>query len=399
MLQGKKILLGVSGSIAAYKTAVLTRLLIKAGAEVKIVMTPAAKDFVTPLSLSTLSKNPVLVDLAENDSWANHVMLGRWADVMLIAPLSCNTLSKMASGLCDNLLMAVYLSATCPVVVAPAMDEDMWHHASTKANLKKIASYGNIIIPVESGELASGLIGEGRMAEPETIVAWLSSFFLQRLELTGKKILVTAGPTYEPIDPVRFIGNHSSGKMGAALAEEMQKRGAEVTVVLGPSDITINPGVKVIKVRSAEEMFNACDKIFPNTDIAVMSAAVADYTPVKTAKEKIKKTENGLAVELTKTKDILKHLGANKKEHQFLVGFALETNNEKENALKKLQSKNADMIVLNSLNDAGAGFGHDTNKITIFDRTGNIFPFETKTKKEVAVDIVNTIIQQLHAKN
>lgn len=399
MLQGKKILLGVSGSIAAYKTAVLTRLLIKAGAEVKIVMTPAAKDFVTPLSLSTLSKNPVLVDLAENDSWANHVMLGRWADVMLIAPLSCNTLSKMASGLCDNLLMAVYLSATCPVVVAPAMDEDMWHHASTKANLKKIASYGNIIIPVESGELASGLIGEGRMAEPETIVAWLSSFFLQRLELTGKKILVTAGPTYEPIDPVRFIGNHSSGKMGAALAEEMQKRGAEVTVVLGPSDITINPGVKVIKVRSAEEMFNACDKIFPSTDIAVMSAAVADYTPVKTAKEKIKKTENGLAVELTKTKDILKHLGANKKEHQFLVGFALETNNEKENALKKLQSKNADMIVLNSLNDAGAGFGHDTNKITIFDRTGNIFPFETKTKKEVAVDIVNTIIQQLHAKN
>lgn len=399
MLQGKKILLGVSGSIAAYKTAVLTRLLIKAGAEVKIVMTPAAKDFVTPLSLSTLSKNPVLVDLAENDSWANHVMLGRWADVMLIAPLSCNTLSKMASGLCDNLLMAVYLSATCPVVVAPAMDEDMWHHASTKANLKKITSYGNIIIPVESGELASGLIGEGRMAEPETIVAWLSSFFLQRLELTGKKILVTAGPTYEPIDPVRFIGNHSSGKMGAALAEEMQKRGAEVTVVLGPSDITINPGVKVIKVRSAEEMFNACDKIFPSTDIAVMSAAVADYTPVKTAKEKIKKTENGLAVELTQTKDILKHLGANKKEHQFLVGFALETNNEKENALKKLQSKNADMIVLNSLNDAGAGFGHDTNKITIFDRTGNIFPFETKTKKEVAVDIVNTIIQQLHAKN
>lgn len=399
MLQGKKILLGVSGSIAAYKTAVLTRLLIKAGAEVKIVMTPAAKDFVTPLSLSTLSKNPVLVDLAENDSWANHVMLGRWADVMLIAPLSCNTLSKMASGLCDNLLMAVYLSATCPVVVAPAMDEDMWHHASTKANLKKIASYGNIIIPVESGELASGLIGEGRMAEPETIVAWLSSFFLQRLELTGKKILVTAGPTYEPIDPVRFIGNHSSGKMGAALAEEMQKRGAEVTVVLGPSDIAINPGVKVIKVRSAEEMFNACDKIFPSTDIAVMSAAVADYTPVKTAKEKIKKTENGLAVELTQTKDILKHLGANKKEHQFLVGFALETNNEKENALKKLQSKNADMIVLNSLNDAGAGFGHDTNKITIFDRTGNIFPFETKTKKEVAVDIVNTIIQQLHAKN
>ncbi|HMU09979.1 MAG TPA: bifunctional phosphopantothenoylcysteine decarboxylase/phosphopantothenate--cysteine ligase CoaBC [Ferruginibacter sp.] len=399
MLQGKKILLGVTGSIAAYKTAVLTRLLIKAGAEVKIVMTPAAKDFVTPLSLSTLSKNPVLVDLAENDSWSNHVLLGRWADVMMIAPLSCNTLSKMAVGLCDNLLMAVYLSATCPVVVAPAMDEDMWHHASTKANLKKIASFGNLIIPVENGELASGLIGEGRMAEPETILTWLGSFFLQRLELTGKKILVTAGPTYEPIDPVRFIGNHSSGKMGAAIAEEMQKRGAQVTVVLGPSDININSGVKIINVGSAEEMFNACDKIFPDTDIAVMSAAVADYTPVRTAKEKIKKTENDFAVELTKTKDILKYLGTHKKEHQFLVGFALETNNERENALKKLQSKNADMIVLNSLNDAGAGFGHDTNKITIFDRTGNVFPFETKTKKEVAVDIVNTIIQQLHAKN
>lgn len=399
MLQGKKILLGVTGSIAAYKTAVLTRLLIKAGAEVKIVMTPAAKDFVTPLSLSTLSKNPVLIDLAENDSWSNHVLLGRWADVIMIAPLSCNTLSKMAVGLCDNLLMAVYLSATCPVVVAPAMDEDMWHHASTKANLKKIASFGNLIIPVENGELASGLIGEGRMAEPETILTWLGSFFLQRLELTGKKILVTAGPTYEPIDPVRFIGNHSSGKMGAAIAEEMQKRGAQVTVVLGPSDININSGVKIINVGSAEEMFNACDKIFPDTDIAVMSAAVADYTPVRTAKEKIKKTENDFAVELTKTKDILKYLGTHKKEHQFLVGFALETNNERENALKKLQSKNADMIVLNSLNDVGAGFGHDTNKITIFDRTGNVFPFETKTKKEVAVDIVNTIIQQLHAKN
>lgn len=398
MLQGKKILLGVSGSIAAYKTAILTRLLIKAGAEVRIVMTPAAKDFVTPLSLSTLSKNPVLVDLAENDSWANHVMLGRWADVMLVAPLSCNTLSKMASGLCDNLLMAVYLSATCPVVVAPAMDEDMWQHASTKENLKKIALFGNIVIPVENGELASGLIGEGRMAEPETIIKWLRDF-LQKLELTGKKILVTAGPTYEPIDPVRFIGNHSSGKMGAAIAEEMQRRGAEVTVVLGPSDISMNNGIKVIKVKSAEEMFNACDKIFPETDIAVMSAAVADYTPVKTAKEKIKKTENDLAVELTKTKDILKHLGAGKKAHQFLVGFALETNNEEENALKKLQSKNADMIVLNSLNDAGAGFGHDTNKITIFNRTGNPISFETKTKKEVAVDIVNNIIQQLHAKN
>jgi phosphopantothenoylcysteine decarboxylase/phosphopantothenate--cysteine ligase len=399
MLQGKKILLGVTGSIAAYKSAVLTRLLIKAGAEVKIVMTPSAKDFVTPLSLSTLSKNPVLADLSENDSWANHVMLGRWADIMLIAPLSCNTLSKMANGSCDNLLMAVYLSANCPVVVAPAMDEDMWHHATTKNNLHTINSFGNHVIPVENGELASGLVGDGRMAEPESIVNWLNNFFLNRSELKGKKILITAGPTYEPIDPVRFIGNHSSGKMGAAIAEEMYKRGAVVTLVLGPSHIKINEGIKVIKVRSADEMFNACESVFPVSDVAVMSAAVADYTPLNTAKEKIKKTENDFSVQLTKTKDILKHLGEQKRNDQLLVGFALETNNEKENALKKLQFKNADMIVLNSLNDAGAGFGHDTNKITIFDKTGKEHPFETKSKKDVAVDIVNTIIQLLHAKN
>ncbi len=399
MLQGKKILLGISGSIAAYKSAVLTRLLVKAGAEVKIVMTPAAKDFVTPLSLSTLSKNPVLVDLTENDSWANHVMLGRWADMMLIAPLSCNTLSKMASGLCDNLLMAVYLSATCPVVVAPAMDEDMWHHSTTKKNLKTINSFGNYIIPVENGELASGLIGDGRMAEPETILNWLNRFFLNEGELKGKKILVTAGPTYEPIDPVRFIGNHSSGKMGVAIAEEMSKRGAEVTLVLGPSDINVTSNVKVIKVSSAEEMYNACTKVFHGSDIAVMSAAVADYTPVNFASEKIKKTENDLSLELTKTRDILKELGKHKRKDQFLVGFALETENEKENALKKLRSKNADMIVLNSLKDAGAGFGHDTNKITIFDKAGGVYPFDMKSKKDVAIDIVNTIIQLLHAKN
>lgn len=399
MLHGKKILLGVSGSIAAYKTAVLARLLVKAGAEVKIVMTPAARDFVTPLSLSTLSKNPVLADLTENDSWANHVMLGRWADIMLIAPLSCNTLAKMANGICDNLLMAVYLSATCPVVVAPAMDEDMWHHASTKSNLQKISVFGNNIIPVENGELASGLVGEGRMAEPETIIAWLNRFFLTELELKGKKVLITAGPTYESIDPVRFIGNHSSGKMGAAIAEEMRKRGASVTLVLGPSDISLNSGIEVIHVRSAEEMFNACEEVFSSVDIAVMSAAVADYTPAKISKEKIKKEEAGFAVELTRTKDILKHLGSQKRADQFIVGFALETNNEEENALKKLKSKNADMIVLNSLNDAGAGFGHDTNKITIFDKDGNVLTFDTKSKKEVASDIVNTIIQRLHAKN
>ena len=397
MLEGKKILLGISGSIAAYKSAILTRLLVKAGAEVKIVMTPAAKDFVTPLSLSTLSKNPALSDLAENDSWANHVMLGRWADIMLIAPLSANTLSKMATGLCDNLLMAVYLSATCPVAAAPAMDEDMWHHGTTKKNLEIISNFGNHIIPVEHGELASGLVGEGRMAEPETIVKWLEGFFLTENELKGKKILITAGPTYEPIDPVRFIGNHSSGKMGIAIAEEMQKRGAEVSMVLGPSNVKVAAGIKLIKVKTAAEMFSACEKIFPETDIAIMSAAVADYTPVKTSTEKIKKTENDFSVQLTKTKDILKTLGVLKKNGQLLIGFALETNNETENALQKLQSKNADMIILNSLQDAGAGFGHDTNKITIFDKTGKSYPFDLKSKEEVAKDIVNSIIQLLHA--
>ena len=399
MLQNKKILLGVTGSIAAYKTAVLTRLLVKAGAEVKIVMTSSAKDFVTPLSLSTLSKNPVLADLAENDSWANHVMLGRWADVMLIAPLSCNTLAKMATGLCDNLLMAVYLSATCPVVVAPAMDEDMWHHSTTKNNLETLSTSGNHIIPVENGELASGLLGEGRMAEPESIVSWLNSFFLHENELSGKKILITAGPTYEKIDPVRFIGNHSSGKMGVAIAEEMKSRGGDVTLILGPSSIKVNGGIHVINVTSAAEMLEACEKKFATADITIMSAAVADYTPVQPADEKIKKTENDFAVSLTKTTDILKKLGGLKTNNQVLVGFALETNNEKEYALQKLQTKNADLIVLNSLQDAGAGFGHDTNKITIFDKTGKAYPFDIKSKKEVAKDIVNTIIQQFYAKN
>jgi len=399
MLQNKKILLGVTGSIAAYKTAVLVRLLVKAGAEVKVVMTTAAKDFVTPLSLSTLSKNPVLYDLAENDSWANHVMLGRWADVMLVAPLSCNTLAKMAIGLCDNLLTAVYLSATCPVVVAPAMDEDMWHHASTKKNLDALKGFGNHIIPAEHGELASGLTGEGRMAEPETIVNWLNSFFLHQNELSGKQILITAGPTYEKIDPVRFIGNHSSGKMGIAIAEEIKSRGGDVTLVLGPSGIKVNNGIRVINVTSAAEMLQACEANFATADIAIMSAAVADYTPVQPAKEKIKKTEGELTVQLTKTTDILKTLGGLKTASQVLVGFALETNDEKEYALQKLQTKNADMIVLNSLQDAGAGFGHDTNKITIFDKTGKAYPFDVKSKKEVAKDIVNTIIQQFYAKN
>ncbi len=397
MLTGKKILLGITGSIAAYKSAVLVRLLVKQGAEVKVIMTTAAKDFVTPLSLSTLSKNDVLADITDNDTWANHVMLGRWADVMLIAPLSCNTLAKMANGLCDNLLMAVYLSATCPVLVAPAMDEDMGHHNSTKENLKKITSFNNQIIPVEKGELASGLVGEGRMAEPENIVHWLEIFFSNKLELNGKKVLITAGPTYEAIDPVRFIGNHSSGKMGVAIAEEMKNRGANVTLVLGPSNINVSENIEVIKVKSANEMYEACINHFEKTDIAVMSAAVADYTPVSTASQKIKKNENTFNIELTKTKDILKSLGEKKKTKQILVGFALETNNEKEYALKKLQTKNADMIVLNSLNDAGAGFGYDTNRITIFDKHNNEYKFDTKSKKEVAKDIVNTIIKLLHA--
>lgn len=393
MLKGKKILLGVSGSIAAYKSAVLTRLLIRAGAEVKVIMTPAAKDFVTPLSLSTLSKNPVLHDLADNDSWANHVMLGRWADVMLIAPLSCNTLAKMAHGECDNLLMAVYLSATCPVVVAPAMDEDMWLHPSTKENLQKIAGFGNEIIPVDKGELASGLFGEGRMAEPEAIIDWLNDHFTNRQQFAGKKVLITAGPTQEAIDPVRYISNHSSGKMGIAIAEELHKRGAEVVLILGPSSIPVKPGIHTIPVRSAADMYAVCQEQFPSCSIGIMSAAVADYTPVQAAKAKIKKDSDFFSLELTKTKDILRSLGEQKRSDQFLVGFALETDNEKAYALKKLESKNADMIVLNSLNDKGAGFGYDTNKITIFDRKGTEYAFDTRSKKEVAKDIINTLIQ------
>lgn len=399
MLQGKKILIGITGSIAAYKSILLVRLLVKAGAEVKIIMTPAAKEFVSPLTLSTLSKNKVLVDLFDGDSWANHVMLGRWADVMVIAPLSCNSLAKMAGGFCDNLLMAVYLSATCPVVVAPAMDEDMWKHPSTKINIDKILSYGNKLIPVESGELASGLIGPGRMAEPETIVSFLNNTFFLPKDLAGKKALVTAGPTYEAIDPVRFVGNHSSGKMGIAIARELYSRGAEVTLVLGPSSqlITDN-GIIVKRVKTAEEMYKACTEVFPLTDIAVMSAAVADYTPAAKAGEKIKKQADTWQLEFKKTRDILKSLGERKSDKQFLAGFALETNNEKEYALNKLKSKNADMIVMNSLRDEGAGFGHDTNKITIFDKAGHEYNFDTKSKTAVAKDIVDTITRLLNAK-
>lgn len=397
MLKGKKILLGITGSIAAYKAILLVRLLVKAGAEVKVIMTESAKNFVSPLVLSTLSNNKVLVDLFDEDTWANHVMLGRWADVMLIAPLSCNTLAKMANGQCDNLLLAVYLSATCPVVVSPAMDEDMWHHASTKRNVELLKSYGNHIIDVEKGELASGLIGEGRMAEPETIMQYLTEHFFRSRELSGKKVLITAGPTYEALDPVRFIGNHSTGKMGFALAEAFYLKGADVELVTGPTHQHTNyNGIKVTKVTSAQNMYDACVSIFPGADIAVMSAAVADYRPIEVANEKIKKTNEDLTIQLSKTKDILKSLGEQKKNGQLLVGFALETNNEKQYALNKLQSKNADMIVLNSLRDKNAGFGHDTNKVTIFDKEGNEFALDLASKQNIAADIVNIIIQKIN---
>jgi phosphopantothenoylcysteine decarboxylase / phosphopantothenate---cysteine ligase len=394
MWKGKKILLGISGSIAAYKSVYLVRALVKAGAEVKVVMTPSAKDFVSPLTLSTLSRNSILTDLFDENNWANHVMLGRWADVMLIAPLSCNTLAKMTTGQCDNLLMAVYLSATCPVVVAPAMDEDMWHHPITQKNLATLQSFGNTIIPVEKGELASGLFGDGRMAEPDQIVDFVANRFFLTKSLVGKKALVTAGPTYEAIDPVRFIGNHSSGRMGMAIAKELHARGAEVTLVLGPvpgGGFSAN-GIRIVHVVSAQQMYEASESAFESVDLAVMAAAVADYTPAVKANEKIKKKEDSFNIELTKTKDILKSLGRQKKKGQVLVGFALETNDEKANAKKKLEEKNADMIVLNSLKDEGAGFGHITNRITIFHKDGREVPFELKSKQDVAKDIVDTII-------
>ena len=398
MLKGKKIVLGITGSIAAYKSIYLVRLLIKAGAEVKVIITPAAKDFVSSLTLSTLSRNKVLADLFDEQSWANHVMLGRWADIMVIAPLSCNTLAKMANGQCDNLLVATYLSATCPVIVAPAMDEDMWNHPATKTNLKKLEIVGNKIIPVEKGDLASGLYGEGRMAEPEQIIDFITANFFLTRPLEGKKAIVTAGPTYEPIDPVRFIGNHSSGKMGIAIAKELYNRGAGVTLIIGPTSIDTNlTGISVISVKTAGEMYKASTDAFNTADMAIMAAAVADYTPVNPEKEKIKKKEEYFTLELTRTKDILKSLGEKKNAGQVLIGFALETYNERKFAIEKLQCKQADMIIMNSLNDAGAGFGLDTNKITIFEKGGQEFNFEIKSKTEVAKDIVDTIIRLYYA--
>ena len=400
MLSGKRILLGVSGSIAAYKIAVLTRLLVKAGAEVKVVMTPAARDFVTPLTLATLSKNPVFSTFTKDDTgaWHNHVELGLWADVMVIAPASANTVAKMANGICDNLLLAVYLSARCKVMVAPAMDLDMLRHPSTQHNIQKLMGFGHEVIDSNYGELASGLVGNGRMAEPEEVVERLTNFFQRNQKLQGKKALVTAGPTHEAIDPVRFIGNNSSGKMGFAIAEELANLGAEVSLISGPTHLsTSNQSIKIKRVTSAEEMFEASVSLFPFADITVLSAAVADFSPSTKAAQKIKKNEAGLTLALTQTKDIAAALGKIKKPGQFTVGFALETENEIENAEKKIISKNFDLIVLNSLNDHGAGFGHDTNQITLIDKKSQVQKFSLKTKKEVARDIVNAIIDRTHA--
>jgi len=399
MLEGKNIVLGICGSIAAYKSATLVRLLIKAGANVQVVMTPEATDFITPLTLSTLSKNPVLVDYftPETGEWNNHVELGLWANVFIIAPASANTLAKMAGGLCDNLLTAVYLSAKCPVYFAPAMDLDMWKHPSTVENVETLQSFGNIMIKPGNGELASGLHGEGRMAEPEEIIDFLSADIKKKLPLVNQKILVTAGPTYEAIDPVRFIGNHSSGKMGFAIADELALRGADVILVTGPSAQTSKQrSVKRVDVTSAAQMLEACEQYYANVQACIMSAAVADYTPVNVADHKIKKqADNHLNIELKTTVDILKTLGEKKRSDQLLVGFALETNDEELNAIQKLKKKNLDFIVLNSLNDTGAGFKGDTNKITIIDSNLQKTTFNLKTKDEVARDICNKLTDLL----
>jgi phosphopantothenoylcysteine decarboxylase / phosphopantothenate---cysteine ligase len=389
-----KVILGVSGSIAAYKSAHLVRLLIKKEAEVQVLMTGAAASFITPLTLATLSKRAVFSDVHNESGWNNHVDLGLWADALVIAPATANTLAKLANGLCDNILSAVYLSARCPVFVAPAMDVDMWHHPSTRANMERLRAYGVEIIPVGHGELASGLVGEGRMAEPEEIVAYLEQFFNQKKPLSGKTALVTAGPTYEALDPVRFIGNHSTGKMGIAIAEKLANQGAKVRLVLGPtSQKTNHPNIEVIRVMSAQQMFDACVQVYTHTDISVMSAAVADYRPKEFSDTKIKKKDSEMNVELAKTIDIAAYLGKNKQENQILVGFALETNNELENARKKIESKNLDFVVLNSMQDKGAGFGHDTNKISIIHRSGKQIEFELKSKTDVAADIVQEIVQ------
>ncbi len=400
MLKNKNILIGVTASIAAYKAAFLVRLLVKKGANVKVVMTEASTQFITTLTLSTLSKNPVLINFTKDNSgdWNNHVELGLWADAIVIAPASANTIAKMANGLCDNLLSAIYLSAKSTVYVAPAMDLDMYKHKSTKDNLKRLESFGNKIIHPGTGELASGLHGEGRMAEPEEIVLAVEKDLLKGMPFRGKKILITAGPTYEAIDPVRFIGNHSSGKMGFAVAENFAAQGAEVTLICGPNNLkTKNQNIHRIDITSADELFLASVKAFKNSDIAVLSAAVADYKPAKVSSQKIKKADSEKIVELIPTKDTLAELGRLKTKKQLLIGFALETENETSNAKLKIKKKNLDLIILNSLNDKGAGFKTDTNKIAIIDKNNKITKFELKSKDEVAKDIIKAI-QHLKSK-
>lgn len=396
-MKGKRIIIGVTGGIAAYKTAYLVREFIKAGAEVKVLMTHAAKEFITPLTMATLSKNPVLTDFfnPENGDWNSHVDLGLWADALVIAPATANTLAKMNYGIADNLLLTSYLSAKCPVFFAPAMDLDMYQHPATQKNIKELINRGNVCIDADSGELASGLIGKGRMAEPLKIFNGLASFFNKKRSLSGKKVLITAGPTYETIDPVRFIGNYSSGKMGYALAKECRDRGAEVRLISGPVNIAKPENIELIDVTSAKQMLDACIKNFPDTDIAIMNAAVADYTPSKTSDKKIKRKGDDLTIELKPTKDIAAALGNLKSDKQILIGFALETDNEEQNAAGKLKRKKLDFIVLNSLQDRGAGFGHDTNKISIISKDNIIKKFELKHKAEVASDIVDVLAEQL----
>jgi phosphopantothenoylcysteine decarboxylase/phosphopantothenate--cysteine ligase len=401
MLNGKNVLLGITGGIAAYKTTFLVRLFIKAGANVKIILTDSASSFVSPLTLSTLAKNPVVLDFVKTEDntvdWNNHVEMGLWADLMVIAPATANTMSKMTIGNCDNILMATYLSAKCPVFVAPAMDLDMYKHPSTKSSLEALASFGNFIIPATNGELASGLVGEGRMAEPEDIVEFIKKQLSVGLPLSGKKVLITAGPTYEAIDPVRFIGNHSSGLMGFELAKTAASLGAEVYLVTGPTHLSVtHDNIHVVHVVSADDMYHSAQMYYDTSDIVICAAAVADYRPKTIAEQKIKKSEENFTIELVKNKDILKTFGDNKKQ-QFLVGFALETENEVENAKGKLKRKNLDAIVLNSMRDKGAGFGGATNKISFIDTNSNITTFELKTKAEVAVDIFNEIIKRRYA--
>ncbi len=401
MLQGKNILLGITGGIAAYKTTFLVRILIKAGANVKVILTESAGSFVSSLTLATLSKNPVISSFVKEESnttdWNNHVELGLWADMMIIAPATANTLSKMANGTCDNFLLATYLSAKCPVFFAPAMDLDMYAHPTTKKSIDTLISFGNLLIPAAHGELASGLVGEGRMAEPEEIVQSLVDHLSKDLPLTGKKVMITAGPTYEAIDPVRFIGNHASGKMGFALAEEAAAQGASVLLITGPSALELeHTNTSLKRVTTATEMFDESHAHFADMDYVICAAAVADYRPKEVAKEKIKKKDSAMVLDLVKNEDILASLGEIKKD-QFLVGFALETENELENAKKKLKSKNLDAIVLNSLKDEGAGFGGNTNKITYIDKNNAIKTFELKTKAEVAADIWNEILSTEHA--